>query len=224
MIKVQIRLAAWMAALCFAPGIVPTGFSQIPISGLTDKSVYVDQVTFNILNEAGYSYDARLDGNPVPVGSSVTVNRVEYHELSLFRTNNSTLAITNQSVKFIVRSSERGETENGLPSWTPYPSIPSAHSEFAGATLRILAPLDFPQGMPIPTVAWVENSAGHALRVNGTAAAIGQASFNVKRGVGSGFLSETNAAGPLNYPPGIGALATNKTIKLEAGRVWIRVS
>src|SRR5689334_6607596 len=96
-------------AIALFLGIPLSSLGQIPVSGLADKTVYVDQVTFNISNQVGFTYDARLDGNPVSVGSPVSVNRVEYHELSIFRTNTSTLEATNQLTKFIVRSSERGE-------------------------------------------------------------------------------------------------------------------
>ncbi len=204
--------------------VVLPAFGQINITGVADKTVYVDQVTLTVVQEAGYDYDARLDNRPVAVGSPVLVNRVEYHELSVFRTNTTTLAVNNRLIQFIVRSSERGETENGLPPWTPYPVIPSAPGEFAGATLRILAPQDFPQGLPIPVVAWVENGDGHAVRVNGTVGAPGQVSFNVKRGVGSGFLSNTNPAGALDYQPTIGGLTTNKTINIEPSTIWTGVS
>jgi len=224
MIPQQIQRVARVLALTLLTGIPVSALGQIPVSGLADKTVYVDQVTFSISNQVGFTYEARLDGNPVAVGSPVSVNRVEYHELSIFRTNTSTLTVTNQSIQFIVRSSERGETENGLPPWTPYPVIPSAPEEFAGATLRILAPQDYPQGMAIPIVAWVENAQGHAVRVNGSIAASGQSAFNVKRGVGSGFLSATNAAGTLNYQPTVAGLSTNKAISLEANTTWTGVS
>ena len=197
--------------------------AQIGIGGITTKTIYSDQATFTVTNEAGFAYDARLDGHSVPVGTAVLVKRVDYHELSVFRTNTSTLAVTNRLVQFIVRSSERGSTEDGLPPWTPYPPIPSANGEFAGATLSILAPADVPQGLPIPVVAWVENG-GHAVRANGMVAAPGQASFGLVRGVGSGFLSGTNAAGALNYQPAVGGLTANKTINIETGTVWTSVS
>jgi len=212
-----------LAAYGLLLGIAIPSFGQINITGVANNTVYVDQVSFIVANEAGYDYDARLDGNPVTVGTPVLVNRVDYHELSVSRTNTSTQAVTSQLLRFIVRSSERGETENGLPPWTPYPPIPSATGEFAGATLRILAPQDFPEGIPIPVVAWVENAAGHAQRVNGTVTAPGQISFDVKRGVGSGFLSGTNAAGMLNYQPAIGGLSTNKAINIQTDTVWTGV-
>lgn len=218
------RFNSFPAALWLVLGLSSsTAFAQITITGVTDKTVYVDQVTFNIADEAGFAYDARLDGNVVPVGAPVLVNRVDYHELLVFRTNTATLTVSNQRIQFIIRSSERGDTENGLPPWTPYPLIPSATSEFAGATLRILAPQTIPQGIPIPVVAWVENSAGHAVRVNGWVSAPGQTAFALKRGVGSGFLSGTNAAGVLNYQPAIGGLSTNKAITIETNTIWAGV-
>ncbi len=220
--KIPFRPRFLLLSLCLVLGGVAS--AQIPISGLTGETVYVDRVTFTITSQTGYDYDARLDGQPVPVGSPVIVDRVDYHELSVFRTNSTTLAVTNQLTQFIVRSSERGDTETGLPPWVPYPSIPSASAEFAGATLRVLAPQTFPQGLPLPVVAWIEGPDGHAVRVNGTVRAPGQVSFDVKRGVGSGFLSVTNPAGPLNYQPGVGGLFTNKLINLESNTDWTFVS
>jgi hypothetical protein len=214
-----LRLVAVSILLAMA---VLSAWAQIGIGGITTKTIYVDQATFTVTNEAGFVYDARLDGNPVPVGTVVLVKSVDYHELSVFRTNTSTLAVTNRLVQFIVRSSERGSSEDGLPPWTPYPPIPSANGEFAGATLSILAPADLPQGLPIPIVAWVENG-GHAVRANGTITAPGQTSFELVRGVGSGFLSGTNAAGTLNYQPAVGGLTATRTINVETGTVWTSV-
>lgn len=220
----KFLFAVALSLLGLGGGIQTRAWGQIPIAGLNAKTVYVDQVTFTVTSQAGYTYDARLDGNPVPVGIPIAVSRVDYHELSVFRTNTTTLAVTSQLTQFIVRSSERGVTENGLPLWTPLPAIPSAAAEFAGATLRILAPQTFPQGLPIPVVAWVENPDGHARRVNGTVAAPGQPAFALQRGVGSGFLADTNGSGALNYQPGVGGLAANKTITIESNTVWTGVS
>lgn len=215
----HLRVLALLLAL-FA---VVHAHAQISISGVANQTIYNDQVTFTVASEAGYTYDARLDGNPVAVGTPVLVNAVDYHELSVLQTNTSTLAVTSQLVKFIVHSSERGSTEDGIPPWTPYPLIPSADGEFAGASLRLLAPETFPQGLPIPVVAWVENAEGHALRVNGSIISPGQPTLRLVRGVGSGFLSETNAAGPLDYQPVVGGLSTNKTITVETGTAWTSV-
>ena len=213
----------WFAALCLLLAGLPVR-AQIGISGVTDKTVYVDQVTFTITNTAGFAYDARLEGRPVPVGAPVLLTRTGYQELSVFATNTVTSAVTSRLVRFIVRTAERSSTEDGLPPWTPYPTIPSAPGEFAGAALRLLAPESFPTGLEIPVVAWVENATGHAVRVSGQVAALGQTSFKLFRGVGSGFLSATNPAGVLLYSPFIAGLTTNKSITLESTTNWTNVS
>ena len=56
-----------LGTLCLLLGIPTPGFSQIPVTGLADKTVYVDQATFSVLNEAGnassgvYAYDPSSD-------------------------------------------------------------------------------------------------------------------------------------------------------------------
>ncbi len=197
--------------------------AQIGIGGIANNTIYTS-VSFWVTNEAGYTYDAKLDGTPVPVGVSVPVASVDYHELYVLRTNTTTHAVTNRLVKFIIHSAERGSTEDGIPPWTPYPLIPSANGEFSGGALRVIAPQNFPAGMQIPIVAWVEDTNGHALRVNGSVTALGQNSINLVRGVGSGFLSASNATGAFSYQPAVGGLATSKTINVETGTVWTSVS
>lgn len=217
------KLSRW-----FSLGLVLAGApalrAQIDIGGVADKTVYSDQVTFTITNVAGFSFDARLDGSPVVVGAPVLVNRVDYHELAVLRTNIASSVVTNRLIRFIVAASERNGSENGLPPWTPYPMIPSAPAEFAGAHLRLVAPQDFPAGLPVPVVAWVENDAGHAVRVTGALTAPGQNAIRVLRGVGSGFLAADNPPGGLNYAPTVGGLTTNKTINLETNTAWTPVS
>ena len=198
--------------------------AQVGISGVIDKATYTSQASFFITNTAGYTYDARLEGQPVPVGVPVLTKRGGYQELSVWATNNTTSATSNRLVRFIVRTAERGSTEDGLPPWTPYPTIPSATAEFAGAQLRLLAPQSFPAGLEIPVVAWVENDASHAVRVCGTVTAPGQLGFKLFRGVGSGLLAATNGPGTLTYKPSIGGLTTNLDLTIEAATDWMGIS
>ena len=202
----------------------PAAFAQITVSGVADKTVYADQATFTISQTAGWSYEARLDDAPAPVGSATTVTSFGYHELSVGRTNNTTAAVETAFYRFIVRSSERGSTENGLPPWTPPPVIPSAPAEFAGAHLSVLAPAAFPTNCPIPVVAWVWNAAGHALRAHGSLASPGHPRIAIKRGVGSGFLGATNPPGALNYQASLAGLQTNRSILIEEATAWTPVS
>lgn len=228
MIRSLISRACVGALLVLA--VLPSGLhAQVGVLGITDKNygAYGDSATFVVTNETGYSYDARLDGSPVPVGVPITLRTIDYHELQVWRTNVATLAVTNQLVKFIVHNVARragGSTEDGISSWTPYPPINSTAGEFAGGQLRVIAPQNFPTGYPVPVVGWVENNQGHAIRAIGLMSAAGHPSIKMKRGVGSGFLGAGNPAGALAYAPAIGGLTTTSTINLEAGTVWTTVA
>ena len=210
--------------LCLLLSVLASARAQIPVGGVVDKTVYSDQATFTVTNEAGYTYCARLDGNATLVGAPVLVRSVDYHELSVFRTNSSTAAVTNVLLRFIVAASVRNGSEDGLPPWTPHPMIPSAPEEFSGAHLRLVAPQAFPAGYAIPVVAWVEDDEGHAVRANGALMAAGQPSFAIRRGVGSGFLAADNPAGPLSYAAQVGGLEAVTSIQIETNTLWTPVS
>jgi hypothetical protein len=108
------RLCAALVLLAALPAL-----AHIGIGGVTDKTTYTSQATFFITNSASYSYDACLEGQPVPVGVPVVLKNCGYQELSVWATNLATSATTNRVVRFIVRTAERGGTEDGLPPWTP---------------------------------------------------------------------------------------------------------
>lgn len=211
------------ASCALALGTMPLA-AQVVITGVADKAVYTDRAAFSVTVQAGYSCGARLDGNPVPVGVSVPVTNADYHELSVSVTNDSTAVVSSQWVRFIVTASERGNTENGLPPWVPYPVVNSAPEEFVGSQLRLIVPESFPAGYPVPVVAWVEDPAGHALRANGLLQAPGQPSIQLRRGVGSGFLPPAAAPGPLDYSAAVGGLTADHLIAIETNTSWSQVS
>ena len=137
--------------------------------------------------------------------------------------NTSTLAASNRLVRFVVTTAERDCCEWGLPLWITYPFINSAAGEFAGSTLRLLAPQNYPAGMDIPMIAWVEDNQGHAVRVNGSLSATNQPVILIRRGVGSGLLPAA-PSGPLNYSAHLPGLAGNKIINVESSTAWTPVS
>ncbi len=211
----------WFALI---PAMVQPLFAQIPVTGLTDETVYNDQVAFSITSQSGYSYGAWLDGMSVPVGQSITVKSIDYHELELTRTNTGTGEVTNQLTRFIVAASERNGTEDGLPAWTPFPMIPSTSEEVAGAHLQLIVPDMYPVGLEIPVVTWLLNDSAGPVRANGALAAAGQPSITLRRGVGSGFLGASSTPGPLVYTPRFISIETNKTILIETNTAWESVS
>src|SRR6185436_17495964 len=159
-------LCAWMISFLFLTSL--SAPAQITISGVADKATsYSDSVTFTIGTQAGYNYNATLNWQPVSTGVPVVVNKPDFYELRVDATNQSTSAVTSQYVRFILKASERVDTEWGLPPHIPFPVIQSSSNEFAGAHLRVMAPVFFPGGSPMPIVVWVLDDEDRPVRANG---------------------------------------------------------
>src|ERR1044072_2351868 len=126
-----------LAMVCFSG---TCAWSQIVISGVTDKSTYTDSVTFTVQTNVGFTYAITLNGAPVTPGAPRVVNTADYYDLAVRRTDNTTSAIVNSLVRFIVQASDRGAPEKGLIKWTPYPSIDATSAELAGAQFELIAP------------------------------------------------------------------------------------
>jgi hypothetical protein len=213
--------------LCLITGLMAwNSGAQAPlnINGATDRQVINNTATISVPSTGGYTYLVLLDGQPIPTDLSQIVNRMDYHEVFVSRTNVFTGAVTNRLVRFIIRSSNRGSSETGLIEWLPYPTIDSTAPEFAGAQLTVITPEDYPLGLEIPVVAWVENDQGKAVRANATLTAPGQPSIRIRRGVGSGYLPAAAVAGSLQYPAAIPGLTANKTINVEPATTWTPVA
>jgi hypothetical protein len=212
-----------LALIALIIALLPAS-AQITIDGIADRANYNNSVSYRVQTQAGFTDAAFLNGLTVPVGVFSTITRPDYYELFVHRTNDATSAVTTRLVRFLVNASERGGTEWGLPPHTPFPLVQSSSNEFAGARLRLIAPETFPAGYEIPVVAWVVDEEDHAVRANGLLTAPGHPSIQLRRGVGSGFLAATNAAGTFDYPAQVQGIQTNKTIALESGTVWTTVS
>src|ERR1043166_4202218 len=208
----------------FAATLLARAQAPLTVNGITDRGDYADSITFNVPTTSGYSYAVKLDGNAVPTDVNVVVTNVDYHILLVDRTNLTTLAVTNRQLIFALRGSIYITTERGIPPWTPYPIINSTAAELAGGQLRIITPQDYPLGLEIPVVAWMEKSDGTALRANALLTAPTHPAIQLRRGAGSGFLAATNPAGLLSYGAGVPGIQTNKTINLERSTTWVNVS
>lgn len=215
--RIQVLLLTGSMVLGCCPGV-----SQVLISGLTQKGVYTDGVTFTVQPASGFDCVALLNGVPVGLGSPKKLDLVDYHELALWATNRASQAVTNFVVRFVVLSGERKGTEKGLPAWTPLPPIPSSSDEMEHAQLRVLLPASYPPGMPVPVVVWVEKEDGSAVRVNGSLESLAHEPIRVLRGVGSGFLVATNLPGPLAYTAQLRQLQTAKRVEVE-DMPWVAV-
>ncbi|HEY5914313.1 MAG TPA: hypothetical protein VJA21_27300 [Verrucomicrobiae bacterium] len=218
------HIAAVSSLLVFTVSVLAQ--APLTINGIVDRATYTDTVSFSVPVVPGYSYAVTLDGARVPAVVPNVVNKVDYHEVTVWRTNMANGTLANGTVRFIVQASTRGSPEKGLIVWTPYPPVPSAASEFAGAQLHIIVPRDYPLGLDIPVAAWVDDSNDHIVRGNGSISAPGfeTAAFRLVRGHGSGFLPAQTAAGALDYLATIASLTCSNRINLETGTSWITAS
>jgi len=198
--------------------------AQITIDGVADKANYNDSVSYRVQTQAGFSYEAFLNGQPVAVGTLNPIARPDYYELYVERTETATSAVITRMVRFLVNASARAGSEWGLPTHVPLPLIQSSPAEFTGARVKLMVPQTFPAGYEIPVVAWAMNDADHPVRANGLLGAAGHPNIQLRRGVGSGFLAGTNPAGTLDYAPAIGGISTNKTVTIESSTTWTTVS
>jgi len=210
--------------VCFLSLLVLAGSAQAQISivGLTDKTVYPDIVSFIVNSETGYDYTVELNGVSVGVDVSIEVVKPEYYELYVHRRDQSSGAEDSELVQFIVRDSSRGSSETGLPTFTPYPPIDSASSEFVGAQLKIVTPAQYPMGLEIPVVARIDNTSNERVGVFGDVTAAGFESYPLKllRGVGSVFLPAATEPNTISYDAQIHSLQNTKQITIEASTTW----
>lgn len=210
----------WVASFLF----LQPARAAIEVIGLTHQTVYPDRVTFFIPALPGSDYLATLDGVAVPVGATNEVTEVNYHELHIHRQDRTTHAEETRFVQFIVRSSERKDSEWGLPPWTPRPVIQGSPSEFEGAGLRVTLPSAYPATMEIPLVAWVTNRVGGMVRSHGLLSTGHSSPIQLRRGVGSGFLRLDASAEPSVVQLKIGTIETQQTIAVEPNPAWTDVS
>ena len=152
----------------------------------------------------------------------IKVNEPEYYELNVHKQARSARAQESRLVRFIVRATDRGNSEWGLPPWTPYPPIDSAAAEFADARSVIVTPAQYPVGLEIPVIARVEDPSGSRVGVNGriTAAGFQNHPLQLLRGVGSVFLPAAKEPNTVSYTAGIHSLATPKKIVIESSTNW----
>ena len=185
----------------------------IVIYGVSDQGIYSDSVDFGVQTNVGWNYEATLNGVPITVGGvSHTVDRMDYYELLIQASEQTSGRVTNAFVRFIVRSSWRNDSETGLSQWTPYPAVRSTASELIGATLHLVAPQNYPVELDIPLIAWVADNEGKIRRINGNVIGtnVAPSFIGLTRGYGFSLLLGATKSGTISY---IGKLQTLQTIQ-----------
>jgi hypothetical protein len=215
---ILVRITRLVSILCLML-LGPAGRAAIPVEGVADKQTYTDSASLKVPVEAGYSYLASLNDQTFPLNTNVTLSLPDFYELRVERTSSSG-SVEVRILRFLIADSTRVGTEWGLPTHIPSPVIPSAAKEFEGGRLRLLMPARLPLGLELPIVAWVEDSEGHALRVNGRVQDAELSGPLIRRGVGSDLLRLTGPARTLVYRARVAGLEVTNEVVLEDSVAW----
>jgi hypothetical protein len=200
--------------------------AAITIGGVADKTKYDNSVTIVVTADPNAATTtATLDSAPMAVGSAVVVNSVRYHELKAESRDGQNALLDSKTVRFIVRNSARGATEDGIPSFTPHRTVNDASSAFAGGIFKVIAPAAWPAGLPIPVAATLRTAANEPLWLNGTVsfAGIPATTLSLRRGWGSALLPPAGA-GSIGIGARVAGLGDNPTIRIESSPVFTDVS
>lgn len=195
--------------------------AEIQVQGITHREVAVDSASFRVVSEAGFTYECRLNGQPIQTDIPITCG-VDYYDLSVRRQDRQSGEFSERNLQFIVRSSERGGSEVGLRPWIPFALIQSASAEFAESRLQVVAPSSWPAGLDFPIIAKINSPADVPTRVNGLVQIAGDLSgtIQVRRGWGSSLLPPPTNGTLLTYQATVGPLAQAGSVKLESDVNW----
>lgn len=200
--------AALLAVSAAQAAVTPTNLN---------RSRYTNTVTITATGTA-----ATLDGNPFPLSTATAVTSIGFHDLIVTDGGVTT------SYKFIVRNSERGSTEDGIPTMRPLRMVMDAPGAFADAQLSIMAPAVFPKNLPIPVAARLTKGpasgamAGDPLFLNGRISTENHPGQGIllRRGWGSTILPAATAAGARDYDAVIHGRADTAPVQIEDSTTW----
>lgn len=199
----------------------------ISVSGVVDKTKYTDTVTFTVSADPNAATTtATLNGNPITIGAAVQVTAKTYHELRAESRDALNAVVDTEVVRFLVKDSARGGTEDGIPPHTPSRTVDDAPSAFAAGTLRLIAPSAWPVGLPLPVAAMLRDASGESLWLNGKLkfGAFPSQVIQLRRGWGSGVMPAVATAGTLQLAASVNGLSNNPSVNIEAAAAFTEVS
>jgi len=186
-----------VAASCL---LSPILHAAITVNGLADESTYTSgSVTFTVPSEAGFDIVAELDGVGIPLDAAHTETGPGYHELLVTKTPSGGGAAEEETLQFIVHDPARPSSDNGMPTWTPYPPADAPDAVLDTTTVSFFTPASVTPGLAFPLVVRLEDGTGDIAKLNATAlisdADGNSASLKLRRGAGSGSWTAP-ATGP----------------------------
>jgi DNA-directed RNA polymerase specialized sigma24 family protein len=203
-----------------------TDLLKLAVSLVTDVDTAEDAVQNVFASFAQSAARMSIHGDLRRYLVACVANRIRNRRREAQRQEKAAGVEESRLIHFIVRAGERGNSEWGLPPWTPYPPIDSAAAEFTGAQLEIVTPAAYPLGLEIPVIARVESGHNRRVGVNGTITLPGFEKYPLRllRGVGSVFLPAATEAGVIPCTAAIHSLSVPKEIVIEEATSWKTVA
>ncbi len=190
----------------------------ISIAGVTDKTKYSSPVTLSVQADPNAATTvATIDAKLLTLGANTTVSDFGFHEVKAESRDGSGALVDAQTIRFIVRDPSRGNTEDGIPPFTPYRVVNDAPSAFANGDLRVIAPASWPIGLPIPIAARLLDNAGNGLRLNGVVRFGGLPGIRLqlRRGWGSTTAPSFAIGGVIALDASLNGLADGRAIAFD---------
>jgi len=194
--------------------------SEIVVDGLNTKSTYSGGVTFTVPSDPGFLIVPQLDGTVLPLDTAQTESAPGYHELFLTKTPDGGGASEERTLQFIVRDPARPSSDNGMPTWTPRPSVDAPAAALDATDLDFITPSAVSPGSDFPVVVRLSVPAsGEIAKLNGTVLlsdATGRSTtITLRRGAGAGTWTAP-VGGPLSLTLRLGTRMITRPVTLSS--------
>ena len=205
-------LFALFASCCTA---VPSG--HLRQRNLQREQLHGDRPRFTVADPAGFVTTATLNSEAIPVGTSVSARSSGFYELVVTETPEGGGASASATFLFNIREPGRGSTETGLPAFTAVPLVNDSPAAINTGQLITVAPVAYPDDLPVPVVALLQKVGGDPLWLNASVSVANQPrnSIQLRRGFGYTLLSP-QAAG-MTLAASTAGIVTAKQITIEGG-------
>jgi len=152
---------------------------ELTLDELSDKENYTGILLIDCSSYLGHRVDRLLvNGSEDGERGILELRRPGYYRIEIYLKGSE--PEHPELIRMVLLDPERGETEWGLPPWTP---AEPEQGELGDQTVKLIYPPSAPEGISIPLIVVLgEELTLSELYLN---AEIGSAAFKIKRGVGS---------------------------------------
>jgi hypothetical protein len=162
----------------------PLGLS---LDDLSDKEDYTSGMLVNCVSYKGKKVDRLVvNGSEVPNLDLLELKTAGYYHFEIYLKRSN--PYTPEVIRLVILDPERGNTEWGLPPWTP---LEPEAGEIGDQTVKLIYTAAAPQGVAVPLIVLLGEELTHS--DSNLDAEFGSLKFRIKRGVGSLQIPGSNS-------------------------------